>query len=210
MSMPTKERRYAQELRASGTASKPRISGFAARYNVKTQLRPGLKEVIKPGAFRESIQNQDDCYCCFNHNEQQIVGRVRSGSLRLTDRDQGLFFDCDIDLGVTYASDLYRNIQNGSISECSFGFYALDDNIIPDDDGELLRELKAVRVFDVSPVVNPQYSGTDVNARSLVIPASVEQRSASLRATLSPSVELGAQDLAWAKSKLELARRIFS
>jgi len=216
--MSKKEFRFlTQELRAAGTEAKPKIQGYAARYNVKTQLQPGLREVIRPGAFRKTVSAKDDCYACFNHDEQQILGRVRAGTLRLKEDQQGLYFDCDIDLGVSYASDLYRNIQSQAISECSFGFYALNDDYItdPEDPNEVLRELKECRVFDVSPVVMPQYSNTSVNARSLAmfpegVPSELEQRFASARAAevVAASVEVSERDLALAKARLEFAKRI--
>ena len=211
--MNTKEHRFlTQELRAAGTETKPKLQGYAARYNVKTQLQPGLREVIRPGAFRKTVAAKDDCYACFNHDEQQILGRVRAGSLRLKEDAKGLFFECDIDLGVSYASDLYRNIQNRSVSECSFGFYALQDDYVTDDEDktQVLRELKECRVFDVSPVVMPQYSSTSVSARSLLfpdgVPAALEQRFASAKASFVP--DNSERDLALAKARLEFAKRI--
>jgi uncharacterized protein len=207
--MSQKEYRFlTQELRAAGTDAKPKISGYAARYNVKTQLQPGLREVIRPGAFRKTVAAKDDAYACFNHDPQQILGRVRAGSLRLAEDDKGLRFDCDIDLGVSYANDLYRNIQSGAISECSFGFYALQDDYVtdPEDRHEVLRELKECKVFDVSPVTTPQYGNgvTSVSARNIVS-ADVEQRA---RLAAASSVEVNDEQLRWAKSRLELAKRI--
>jgi HK97 family phage prohead protease len=200
-----------QELRAAGTDAKPRISGYAARFNIKTQLQPGLREVIRPGAFRNTVARQDDCYACFNHDPQLILARVRAGSLRLKEDDNGLWFDADIDPGVSYAQDLYRNIQNGTISECSFGFYAKDDNFVEDDEdeGELLRELRECQVFDVSPVVEPQYQGTSVDARSRAmfpdgLPQSVELRGKSMSA---PTVDVSDRELAHMRARIEIAKR---
>jgi HK97 family phage prohead protease len=216
--MNKKEYRFlTQDLRATGTDAKPKIQGYAARYNVKTQLQPGLREVIRPGAFRKTVAAKDDCYACFNHDEQQILGRVRAGSLRLKEDSDGLYFDCDIDTGVSYASDLYRNIKSGAISECSFGFYALNDDYVADDEdsSEVLRELKECQVFDVSPVVMPQYSNTSVSARSRAmfpdgIPTDLERRFKSARAAevVAASVEVSERDLAHARARLEFAKRL--
>jgi uncharacterized protein len=216
--MSKKEFRFlTQEIRASGTDAKPKIQGYAARFNVKTQLQPGLREVIRPGAFRKTVAAKDDCYACFNHDEQQILGRVRAGSLRLKDDGDGLYFECDLDLGVSYASDLFRNIKNGSVSECSFGFYALQDDYVADDEdsSEVLRELKECQVFDVSPVVVPQYSNTSVSARSRAmfpegIPTELERRFMSARAAevVASSVQVSERDLAHARARLEFAKKI--
>jgi len=211
MSNPAKKefRFLTQEIRAAGTEAKPRISGYAARFNIKTQLQPGLREVIRPGAFRNTVARQDDCYACFNHDPQMILARVRAGSLRLKEDDNGLWFDADIDPGVSYAQDLYRNIQNGTISECSFGFYAKADNFVEDDEdeSELLRELRECQVFDVSPVVEPQYQGTSVDARSRAMFPDGLPQSVELRGKRSSSVEVDERELAQMRARIEMAKR---
>jgi HK97 family phage prohead protease len=174
-----RERRFlTNEFRASGTPANPKISGYAATFNVETELQPGLWEVIRPGAFKQSIAKRDDCGCFFNHDESLILGRVSAGTLRLKEDSKGLFFDCDVDAEVSYAADLYRNIKAGNISECSFGFYTIQDDYTKTKQG-VLRELLTAKVFDVSPVTFPAYSQTSVAARSLFpdgMPAALELR----------------------------------
>lgn len=198
-----------QELRAAGDG-KPKISGYAAKYNAVTELQPGLREIIRPGAFGNTVANEDPCYCCFNHDQEKIISRTESGTLRLKEDERGLWFDSDIDLSVSYASDLYRNIKNGNVSECSFGFYVVRENYANQKDGSILRELLEVRCFDVSPVIQPQYSGgvTSVSARSMFpegMPTSVEMRSKLIAAI--PVTGVSDRDLALMRCKLELLKR---
>jgi HK97 family phage prohead protease len=211
MSTATKKefRFLAQELRAAGTDAKPRIQGYAARYGIKTQLQPGLREVIMPGAFRKTVANKDACYACFNHDPEKILGRVSAGNLRLRDDDTGLYFDCDIDLGVSYASDLYRNIQNQTISECSFGFYALKEDFVEDDEdqGEILRELRECSVFDVSPVIEPQYQGTSVSARSRAMFPDGLPETVELRSKRPSSIEVDEREIAAMRARVAIAQR---
>jgi HK97 family phage prohead protease len=211
--MQTKEFRFSTAvLRAAGTPEKPKISGYAARYNVKTNLQPGLNEIILPGAFSATIARKDDCYCAFNHDAQQIIARVRAGTLRLNEDDEGLHFDADVDPEVSYANDLLRNIRSGAISECSFGFYCDDEDFADDSDG-LVRQLRAVTCFDVSPVVQAQYSGTSVSARSRAMfpegmPSALEVRSKSAAAKVTSPVAVSDEErLRWAKSRLELSKK---
>ena len=146
------------------------ISGYAARYNKTTMLEPGLREVIRPGAFTQTVKRKDDCIACIGHDDSKILGRVSAGTLRLRDDAQGLYFDCDTP-DTSYAQDLLANIRAGNISECSFGFYVDPDgdDVTRDADGVILREIKSCRVFDVSPVTFPAYGNgvTSVSARSL-------------------------------------------
>ena len=57
-------------------------------------------------------------------------------------------------------------IQRGDVTQMSFGFRTISDEFQMVD-GEVVRTLKAVRLFDVSPVTFPAYPQTDVAARSL-------------------------------------------
>lgn len=168
-------------------------------------MQPGLKEVIRPGAFRKTVEREDPCYACFNHDPEKIISRVESGTLRLNEDSKGLHFDSDIDLSVSYASDLFHNIRNGNVTECSFGFYAVNEKFVRDGEDDL-RELLEVACFDVSPVVNAQYSGTNVAARSLWpegMPASVELRSKHSASV----VEVDDRTVAAMRAHLELAKR---
>lgn len=197
-----------QELRAAGTDAKPRIEGYAARYNVKTTLYPGLNEIIRPGAFRNTVAKREPCYCCFQHDQERIISNVGAGTLRLREDELGLYFDSDIDLGVSYASDLYRNIKNGNVGECSFGFTTVQQRYVLDDEDQdyELRELLEVSCFDVSPVLNPQYSSTSVSARSLFPDGPPE--SVELRCKRVPSgVDVDDRELAAMRARVELAKR---
>jgi HK97 family phage prohead protease len=169
MSNQKREFRFLNSEVRAKSGTKPGISGYAARYGKATTLEPGLREIIKKGAFTQSVQRKDACIACFNHDPEKILGRVSAGTLRLRDDSDGLYFDCDTP-DTSYANDLLESIRRGDISECSFGFY-LDpdgDEFSKDADGTILRQIKSCQVFDVSPVIYPQYSGgvTNVEARS--------------------------------------------
>ena len=78
-----------------------------------------------------------------------------------------------------------------------------------EDEGELLRELRECQVFDVSPVVEPQYQGTSVDARSRAmfpdgLPQSVELRGKSMSA---PTVDVSDRELAHMRARIEIAKR---
>jgi len=209
--MSTKEIRCAAlELRAEGTNSKPRIAGLAARFGAKTTIAHGLNEVIAKGAFKRSISEGNDVVLNFNHSDDKVCARVAAGTLTLRETDAGLAFDAEVDLGISYVSDLYKNIRAGNIAECSFAFipYADGDSIEadPSERGAMLRTLRAVKLYDVSAVTFPAYGSgaTNVSART-VLADGLEQRA---RLAAASSVEVSERDLAHARARLELAKRI--
>jgi uncharacterized protein len=110
-----------------------------------------------------------DVRALINHDPTRILGRTKSGTLKLADSASGLNFRVELpDTG--YARDLHESIKRGDISQCSFAFTANEDEWTDEEiDGEMcsIRTLKSVTVFDVSAVTYPAYEETSVSARDL-------------------------------------------
>jgi uncharacterized protein len=151
---------FAQELRAAGTDTAPKIEGMAATFGTVTDIGQ-FREVIQKGAFTRSLADPtQEKVCLYNHNPDVVLGRVSAGTLSLEQTDRGLKFSCSVP-DTTAARDVYTNLKLGNIRECSFGFGI-------DDPGTMLRTLKSVRLFDVSVVTFPAYGGTSASARHVV------------------------------------------
>src|SRR5437879_2428092 len=146
MSKGKKEFRFTSKLetRAKANASGAKtIGGYAAMFNSLSGNLGGFVEVIRPGAFKRTLAEGADIRCLFNHNEDLVLGRSTSGTLRLWEDEVGLQFECDLP-NTTVANDLYESIQRKDIDQCSFGFCcdADGDNWIPTPDAPgVLREL---------------------------------------------------------------------
>ena len=165
---PDLERRAlnAVELRAEPGEgdSMPAIVGHAAVFDALSENFGGWRERIAPGAFAATIV-EDDIRALFNHRDEYVLGRNRAGTLRLAEDDTGLSVRIEPP-DTSYARDLVTSIERGDISGMSIGFRTITDewNL---EDGDPVRTLKAVRLYDVSPVTFPAYSQTDVAVRSL-------------------------------------------
>lgn len=158
----TLERRFVTggELRATKA---DRIEGYCAVFNSPSADLGGFTEIIRPGAFSRAIRENQDVLCLFNHNPSAVLGRTRSGTLRLSQDRVGLYFECDTP-GSQIGRDVHTLIQRGDISSCSFSFSAASDDWSRDFKQ---RQLLDVDLFDVSPVTFPAYPATSVDARSL-------------------------------------------
>jgi uncharacterized protein len=174
------------ETRAKQFGKRLRVSGYAARYGVLSKQlsdKTGqykFRERIASRAFDDVLDSSDlDCIATMNHDVDKILGRTKSGTLRLRSDDNGLFFDCDLP-NTTYALDLYESINRGDMSECSFAFGPCDDEYGEEDvEGErsVVRTIKRFgSLRDVSIVTSPAYSGTSVIARSAVVADEVRSR----------------------------------
>lgn len=138
-----------------------KIVGHAAVFN-KIDGPEWFREQIAPGAFADSIKD-DDVRALFNHDPNFVLGRNRAGTLELREDKTGLHMEIDCP-NTQVARDLLTSIERGDVDQASFAFQAIDaawDTV----DGEEVRTLKKVRLFDVSPVTFPFYEATDVSLR---------------------------------------------
>src|ERR1700719_1162527 len=100
--MSNQERRFFSdvELRATQTGEATHIRGYAATYasslTPRAQKAFGFNERIKPGAFDRALRERQDCMCLVNHDQNQLLGRVSSGTLRLRADSKGLNFECTL------------------------------------------------------------------------------------------------------------------
>jgi HK97 family phage prohead protease len=184
-----KELRYAaKELRTSGSDSERKIEGYAAKFGKKSEDLGGFREVLNKGCFTRTLSLGADVRMLVDHDPSKILGRTKAGTLKLTEDGIGLRFSCTLP-DTTVARDVYTSIQRGDITQCSFGFYCVDEDMEEDKTtGGLLRYVNDVDLFDCSVVTYPAYTDTEVNARSLwpegkpnyLQPAGLEKRSRKL------------------------------
>lgn len=143
------------------------IEGHAAVFDSWSETLGGIfpfKEKVRKGAFAESI-GRDDIRALFNHDPNYVLGRNRAGTLELVEDDVGLRVRITPP-DTIWARDITTSIRRGDISQMSIGFVVEDDEW-SSKDGIDTRELKKVRLFDVSPVTFPAYTATDVGVRAM-------------------------------------------
>jgi HK97 family phage prohead protease len=158
------------ELRVeSGGEKEPsKIIGYAAKFNRYSQpitdWRGTYKEVIKPGAFSKVLDN--DTRALFNHNSDYVLGRSKSGTLKIIEDDIGLRMEATPP-NTTWARDLMESVERGDVDQMSFAF-APDDEDFYERDGALIREHRSFGALaDVSVVTYPAYEDTEAQVRSL-------------------------------------------
>lgn len=153
--------------RADGKST---ITGYAAVFyregeaGTEYNLWDDLVERIAPGAFDRALKEKHDARGLYNHDPANLLGRVSSGTTRLTVDAKGLRYE--IDLPDTRAGqDVAALIERGDLSGSSFAFmprkvtYSVGDQLD-------VRTIEDVDLFDVGPVTYPAYEGTSVGMRS--------------------------------------------
>lgn len=165
MSVATRRLLQVKELRIASEGEKRTIVGYAAVYDQLSEDLGGFVEMIRKGAFTESLA-QDDIRCLWNHDANHVLGRNKAGTLRLSEDLRGLRIECDLP-DTQAGRDVAIGIERGDIAHMSFGFETIERRWTfrkpPEAD---LRELMKVRLFDVSPVTFPAYPQTEVGMRA--------------------------------------------
>ena len=169
----------------------PVIRGHAAVFNQLSEDLGGFREQIKPGAFADAIAG-DDVRALFNHDPNFILGRNVAKTLSMKEDSRGLAIEIIPPDTQTIRDLVLAPIARGDVSQMSFGFSPRPggQDWAKDDEGRTIRTLKAVRLFDVSPVVFPAYPQTDVAMRDLR--AWQAQQTPSLPINLLRALELQA------------------
>lgn len=161
------------EVRAND-AGLPALVGYAAVFNQASELLDDgqgvFREYVLPGAFTKTLADNDDVVALFNHSVDHVLGRRRSGTLKLREDSKGLRFEV-VPPAAGWARDLVASMKRGDVSQCSFGFQPVRDrwSIGKLPDGRLVdeRRLVEVRLFDVSIVTRPAYQSTSANVAAV-------------------------------------------
>ena len=144
-----------------------KIIGHAAVFNSLSEDLGGFREMIKPGAFTRAVK-EDDVRALFNHNPDHILGRNTAGTLTLAEDERGLLIEITPP-DTQIARDLLVSMERGDITQMSFGFRTRAGGYSwgEDENGNYIRTLTDLKLYDVSPVTYPAYAETDVAVRSL-------------------------------------------
>lgn len=170
-----KEQRYAIDVEFRNEDDKMRLVGYAAKFENETLIGSeswGFREIIMPNAFDETDMKKVPLK--YNHaNGYLAMASTKNGSLKLTVDEIGLRFEAEL-IPTQNNKDIYKSVEAGLLSECSFAFTIDYDNegsewVDLDKDIPLRKIHKIDRLFDIALVDIPAYENTEVYARSFEV-----------------------------------------
>jgi HK97 family phage prohead protease len=164
-------REFPFELRTALDGETRKITGHAAVFNqdsvpISDWWGDSFVERIAPGAFTKTLK-EADIRALFNHNPDYVLGRNKASTLTLSEDRVGLAVEITPP-EANWARDLMRSMQRGDVDQMSFGFEVVKDQVIYDRENDLItRTLLEVKLYDVSVVTFPAYTGTDAAVSSV-------------------------------------------
>ena len=142
-----------------------RVSGYAAVFGEETNIAGMFTEVIEQGAFTNALERQDDVVFLINHDGLPLA-RTRSGTLRLTQDERGLFMETELDGSDPDVRSIVPKMKRGDLDKMSFAFIPTRQEW--DDSGDMpKRMIQDLQLHDVAIVTTPAYDGTEIGLRSL-------------------------------------------
>lgn len=141
------------------------VHGYAALYENTTSEMGWFDEEIAAGAFDGA--DTSDVRALFNHDPNWLLGRTKSGTLKLNIDEKGLSYEFDAP-NTTAGNDLLEMLRRGDVSQSSFAFTIKKEAWI---EGKGMKRpkrriLEIDRLYDVSPVTYPAYPDTTAAKRS--------------------------------------------
>ena len=159
------ERRHGHgSVRAKGDR---KLGGLGIPFDVLSEDLGGFRERIAPGAFTDSIE-QDDIRSLFNHDSSFVLGRKSAGTLRLSEDERGISYEVDVP-DTQWAKDLTESIRRGDIRENSFAFFVngdAGDTWVQTETG-LERTVTHATLKELGPQPFPAYTQSTVDVRSI-------------------------------------------
>lgn len=142
------------------------VSGYAAVFNQWSKPIYGyFREKIDPAAFKNT--DYADCVALFNHDNDNVLARTASKTLKLSVDEIGLRFEFEMP-NTTTGNDLLELMKRGDISQCSFAF-DVDSELWEESKENGLYEDRTImsipHLFDVSLVTRPAYPQTSVDIK---------------------------------------------
>lgn len=140
------------------------IEGYFSVFNSEYPLWEGASEIIKPGAFTNSVSG--DVRALINHDTSLVLGRTKAGTLSLKQDERGLWGSIRLNRNDQDALNLYARVQRGDVDQCSFGFEIKRETFVDLGGGKYRWEIEEVEpLYEVSVCTFPAYTETSVSAR---------------------------------------------
>ncbi len=117
------------EIRSSEitTSASNTLTGYVVRWDNLSELLWGeFYEKFQRGAFTEWLAAGNDVRGLYEHDHSMLLGRTRSGTLKLEEDDTGLRFELTPP-DTSTGRDVIELVKRGDISGMSFGFRSRKD-----------------------------------------------------------------------------------
>lgn len=139
------------------------IEGYFSVFGAIYPLWDKAIETVDEGAF--DLETDTDVRALVNHDTTLVLGRTTAGTLELRTDERGLWGRIEINDADQDAVNAYERVKRRDVTQCSFGFDILTEQVENRDDGVTVWHIQRVKLYEVSVCTFPAYEATEVQAR---------------------------------------------
>ena len=150
------------DFKTRAADGKKYIEGYFSVFGAKYHLWDNAFETVDRGAF--DLESDTDVRALTNHDTTLVLGRTTNGTLMLKVDDRGLWGSVEVNENDQDAVNAYARVERGDVSQCSFGFDILDEELVRED-GNDVWHIRKVKLYEVSICTFPAYEDTEVKTR---------------------------------------------
>jgi len=174
------------KFRAAEAGDSRLVAGKAVVYNSRQLIYPWYYEEIDRGCFGASLSDEA-VRCLWQHDSSYPLGSVRNKTLRLDDREDGLYFEVDI-AETRMGDDALALIRREDVHQCSF-CCSIQGEENGKEDGKYWAKITEATLYEISFVTWPAYSGTHAGIARNGAPPEDLSRMGDIARRLSPQGE---------------------
>ncbi|MDX9861654.1 MAG: HK97 family phage prohead protease [Rhodospirillales bacterium] len=151
-------------------------------------------ERISPKALDRAISEKHDARGLFNHDPDNLLGRVGNGTMRVSKDAKGGLYEIDFDESDPDHQRVAAKLERGDLSGSSFSFYPVRTTWGQETiDGKTVdvRVIEDIDLVDMGPVTFPAYEATTAGMRSAGgLEDALAERAARRRAREAEAIEI--------------------
>lgn len=142
-----------------------RISGYGSVFN-KAYKVWGISEVISPGAFTKTLQENPDIRGMFNHDPNYLLGRTKSGTMTVSEDERGLLYEIRASTKNPQSIAVADMITRKDVDGSSMAFFVIKDEWERDKDQRpVKRTIKEIELIETGPVTMPASPATSAKVK---------------------------------------------
>ncbi|MCB2081369.1 MAG: HK97 family phage prohead protease [Rickettsiales bacterium] len=141
-----------------------KFNGYASVFSVVDQDR----DVILPGAFRQTLKTERDIKLLWQHRSEEPIGVIT----HMEEDDHGLYVEGRLLLDIARAREAYALLKAGTVRGLSIGYHAVDYTM---DETTGTRQLRAIDLWEISLVTFPANPLAAVRTVKSALPATTRE-----------------------------------
>src|ERR1039458_7685519 len=138
------------------------VAGYAIVWNSPSADLGGFTEICAPSMLDRTLKENPDVLALRDHKQELLIGRTLASTLDLKTDSRGLAFVVTLPK-TNIGEDTAENVRLRNLTGVSFGFSTVDDSWAADEQGNVVRTLLDVDLYEISITSFPAYSSASVN-----------------------------------------------